>query len=146
MNSAVTDHAAKAVTAPIANGIRIFEATLGRWRRQYPPDFFFTVSFIIRMAFMAGIKPQTASFHLAKLVEGNLITVEHHGRHRYYQLTNQEIAHILESFLVLSKPIEVRSLKQSTETKTLRSARTCYDHLAGHLGVEVTKSMVKSVF
>lgn len=96
------------------------------------------------LAFMAAITPQTASFHLSKLVEGNLVKVEKHGRHRYYQLANGQVAGILESFLTISPPPEVRSLKQSSQLKLLREARTCYDHLAGKLGVDLTQSMLRS--
>lgn len=96
------------------------------------------------LAYMAAIKPQTASFHLAKLNEGNLVKVEKHGRHRYYSLANSEIAGILESLLAISRPPEIRSLNQSTQTKALREARTCYDHLAGNLGVRLTTNMVKA--
>ncbi|MET4559544.1 ArsR/SmtB family transcription factor [Lysinibacillus parviboronicapiens] len=96
------------------------------------------------LAFMAAIKPQTASFHLAKLVEGNLVKVEKQGRHRYFQLANVEIAQFLEAFLTISPPPEVRSLKQSSQIKLLQDARTCYDHLAGKLGVQLTESMVSS--
>lgn len=94
------------------------------------------------LAYMAAIKPQTASFHLAKLVEGKLIKVEKQGRHRYFQLAGEDIAQFLESFLVISPPPEVRSLKQSSQMKLLQDARTCYDHLAGKLGVQLTESMV----
>jgi len=96
------------------------------------------------LAFMAAITPQTASFHLSKLVEGNLVNVEKNGRHRYYQLTNGEVARILETFLAISPPPEVHSLKQSNQVKLLREARTCYDHLAGKLGVDLTESMLNA--
>ncbi len=96
------------------------------------------------LAFMAAITPQTASFHLSKLVEGNLVKVEKHGRHRYYQLANGEVAHILELFLTISPPPEVRSLKQFSQVKLLREARTCYDHLAGKLAVNLTESMLNA--
>ena len=96
------------------------------------------------LAYMANIKPQTASFHLAKLVEGNLLIVEKQGRHRYFQLANEDIAQFLETFLAISPPPEIRSLKQSSQMKFLQEARTCYDHLAGKLGVHLTESMVDS--
>lgn len=96
------------------------------------------------LAYMAAIKPQTASFHLAKLVEGKLVKVEKQGRHRYFQLADEEIAHLLESFLAISPPPEVRSLKQSSQMKLLQGARTCYDHLAGKLGVQLTESLVNA--
>lgn len=72
------------------------------------------------LAYMAAIKPQTASFHLAKLVEGKLIKVEKQGRHRYFQLAGEDIAQFLESFLAISPPPEVRSLKQSSQIKLLQ--------------------------
>ncbi|KOS59866.1 helix-turn-helix transcriptional regulator [Lysinibacillus agricola] len=96
------------------------------------------------LAYMAAIKPQTASFHLAKLVEGKLVKVEKQGRHRYFQLADEEIAHLLESFLAISPPPEVRSLKQSSQMKLLQGARTCYDHLAGKLGVQLTDSLINA--
>jgi len=96
------------------------------------------------LAYMAAIKPQTASFHLAKLVDGKLVKVEKQGRHRYFQLADEEIAHLLESFLAISPPPEVRSLKQSSQMKLLQGARTCYDHLAGKLGVQLTESLVNA--
>jgi len=102
-------------------------------------DRFHTAS---ELAYQAGIKQQTASFHLAKLAELKMVTTETQGRHRYYRLANSEIAQILESLLALSPPVEIRSLRQSTEMKALKSARTCYDHLAGKLGVELTKGML----
>lgn len=96
------------------------------------------------LAYMASIKPQTASFHLAKLVEGKLLKVEKQGRHRYFQLADEEIAQFLESFLAISPPPEIRSLKQSSQIKLLQEARTCYDHLAGKLGVHLTESMMRA--
>lgn len=102
-------------------------------------DRFHTAS---ELAYQAGIKQQTASFHLAKLAELNMVTIENQGRHRYYRLANAEIAQILESLLALSPPVEIKSLRQSSEMKALKSARTCYDHLAGRLGVELTKGLL----
>lgn len=94
------------------------------------------------LAYMASITPQTASFHLTKLIEGNLIILEKQGRHRYYKLAGEEVAHIIESFLAVSPPPEVRSLRQSSQLKLLQNARTCYDHLAGKLGVEITQALL----
>ncbi|MGV3466445.1 MAG: ArsR/SmtB family transcription factor [Heyndrickxia sp.] len=103
-------------------------------------DRFHTAS---ELAYKAGIKQQTASFHLAKLAELSMVTIETQGRHRYYRLANSEIAQILESLLALSPPVKIKSLKQSTEMKALKNARTCYDHLAGRLGVELTKGLLQ---
>ncbi|WP_458120118.1 ArsR/SmtB family transcription factor [Paenibacillus sp. Z6-24] len=96
------------------------------------------------LAYMASVTPQTASFHLSKLVQGGWITAERHGRYRYYRLANREVAQMLETMLTLSPPPQIRSLRQSTEVQSLREARTCYDHLAGQLGVKLTEAMVSS--
>jgi DNA-binding transcriptional ArsR family regulator len=98
------------------------------------------------LAYMARIKPQTTSYHLAKLMDANLITVENQGRHRYFQIKNSEVAQIMETLLILSPPVQIRSLKQSIEDKQVRYARTCYDHLAGYLGVEITEAFLKKGF
>ncbi|AKG36827.1 ArsR/SmtB family transcription factor [Paenibacillus durus] len=96
------------------------------------------------LAYMVGIQPQTASFHLAKLVNANVVAVEKQGRHRYYGIQNQEVAQVMESLLSIAPPIEIKSLKQSSEDKALRYARTCYDHLAGSLGVQLTNTLLRT--
>ncbi|MEC0370920.1 ArsR/SmtB family transcription factor [Paenibacillus chibensis] len=95
------------------------------------------------LALAAGVTPQTASFHLAKLTDGMLVAAEKHGRYRYYKLAGEEIAQMLEMLLTVSKPAKVTSLRQSVQMQALREARTCYDHLAGKLGVRVTQSMIE---
>ncbi|WP_088012830.1 ArsR/SmtB family transcription factor [Gottfriedia acidiceleris] len=94
------------------------------------------------LAYMAGIKPQTASFHLAKMVDAKLVSVEKQGRHRYYGIQNQEVAQILETLLSIAPPIEIKSLKQASENTAIRHARTCYDHPAGKFGVLLTDSLM----
>lgn len=95
------------------------------------------------LAYIVGIKPQTASFHLAKMVDANVVAVEKQGRHRYYGIQNQEVAQVMESLLSIAPPIEVKSLKQASDDKALRLARTCYDHLAGSLGVQLTDTFIR---
>ncbi|KAA2302468.1 winged helix-turn-helix transcriptional regulator, partial [Clostridioides difficile] len=63
------------------------------------------------LAHMASVTPQTASSHLAKLVEGGLLEVEQQGRHRYYRLANKEIANLIESMASIAPPVQIRSLK-----------------------------------
>lgn len=94
------------------------------------------------LALMAGIKPQTASFHLAKLIELDLVTCEKSGRHRYYKL-NQEAAGILESLLNITPPSQVKSFKQASQAKAIKTARTCYDHFAGEFGVAFTDGLLE---
>ncbi len=94
------------------------------------------------LARLAGVSAAT-SFHLAKLVEGGLITVIRQGRHRYYRLAGHEVAAALEALGLISPGLPVRSLRQSREAAALAEARTCYDHLAGRAGVEVLDGLLR---
>jgi DNA-binding transcriptional ArsR family regulator len=96
------------------------------------------------LAYMARVSPQTASAHLAKLVEGKLLVVETHGRHRYYRLAGTHVAQVLEALSTMAPPVQVRSLRQSDVLQKVRHARTCYDHLAGRFGVELTQALLAS--
>lgn len=98
------------------------------------------------LARIAGIKPQTASSHLAKLTEGGLLAVESSGRHRYYRLANREVAQLIEAMNLLAPPRKISSLKQSQDAARLQNARTCYDHLAGKLGVALTDRLLELGF
>lgn len=92
----------------------------------------------------ANISPQTASSHLNKLMVGGLIVVEVQGRHRYYRLASIEVAHILEALALLGpKSSQQLLIKPITD---LQTARTCYDHIAGKLGVAVTQGLLKQNF
>ena len=95
------------------------------------------------LARVAGVSAATASFHLAKLLEGGLITVIRQGRHRYYRLSGHEVAAALEALGLISPGLPVRSLRQSREAAALAEARTCYDHLAGRAGVEVLDGLLR---
>lgn len=94
------------------------------------------------LAWAAGLTAQAASNHLARLVDGGLVTVEREGRHRYYRLASAEVAHALEALAVLAAP--VRSLEQprSPKARALRDGRCCYGHLAGRLGIAVTDALL----
>ncbi|MED4584309.1 helix-turn-helix domain-containing protein [Brevibacillus choshinensis] len=94
------------------------------------------------LARAARITPQTASAHLSKLVEGGLLVNESYGRHRYYRLANAEVAHALESLLAIATPKPIRSLRESDQVRAMRYARTCYDHLAGEVGVALTDQLL----
>ncbi|QSQ12513.1 ArsR/SmtB family transcription factor [Myxococcus landrumensis] len=85
----------------------------------------------------ARIAPQTASGHLAKLLEGQLVRVEVQGRHRYYRLAHPNVARALEALQLLAPT----RLVPSRVPEPLRFARTCYDHLAGTLGVALAEAM-----
>jgi DNA-binding transcriptional ArsR family regulator len=95
------------------------------------------------LARLAGVSAATASFHLAKLLEGRMIKVARQGRHRYYRLAGHQVAAALEALGLISPPLPVRTLRQSREAAALAEARTCYDHLAGRAGVELLASMLR---
>jgi len=96
------------------------------------------------MARVAGVSPATASAHLARLLNGGLITVVKQGRHRYYRLAGPEVAAALEALAHLSgaAPVQVRSLRESRDAAALAQARTCYDHLAGRAGVALLDALL----
>jgi DNA-binding transcriptional ArsR family regulator len=89
------------------------------------------------LASEAGVAPSTASGHLARLVRAGLLEVLPQGRHRYYRLAGPQVGELLEVLSRIAPAAPVRSLRQGTQAEALRSARTCYDHLAGRLGVAV---------
>jgi len=96
------------------------------------------------LARLAGVSAATASFHLAKLLDGNMIMVARQGRHRYYRLAGHEVAAALEAIGLISPALPVRTLRQSREAVALAEARTCYDHLAGRAGVGLLDSLLRS--
>ena len=95
-----------------------------------------------RLAAEAGVTPATASSHLGKLTEGGFLTVEARGRHRYYRLAGPPVARLIEALQTLAPAQPVTSLRQGTRAKALRDARTCYDHLAGRLGVGLMSALI----
>ncbi|HET9113135.1 MAG TPA: helix-turn-helix transcriptional regulator [Burkholderiales bacterium] len=93
------------------------------------------------LAYAAGVTAQTASFHLAKLIDSGLLTVEKEGRHRYYRLAGADVALALEHLAAI-RPVTPASYRPlSREAQSLGFARRCYDHLAGRLGVAVTQGL-----
>jgi DNA-binding transcriptional ArsR family regulator len=83
---------------------------------------------------LAGVAPATASAHLRKLVEGGLLGVHAQGRHRYFQLAGEEVAHLIET-LALAGARPLAAIPATRADPQLRRARTCYQHLAGQLGI-----------
>lgn len=98
------------------------------------------------LANQAKITIQTASSHLAKLVEGKLLEVEKHGRYRYYRLASVEVAEMFEMLSSFAPTPKVQSLKESRTKDSIYNARTCYDHLAGTLGVNWTQYLLNNSF
>jgi DNA-binding transcriptional ArsR family regulator len=95
------------------------------------------------LAHQAGVTPQTASSHLAKLEAGGLIEPEKQGRHRYYRLTGPDVAGVLEGLAGLAARTGHMRVRTGPKDPALRRARICYDHLAGDLGVQMLDSMKK---
>ena len=95
------------------------------------------------LAHQAGVTPQTASSHLSKLEAGGLIEPEKQGRHRYYRLTDPDVAGVLEGLAGLAARAGHMRVRTGPKDPALRRARICYDHLAGDLGVQMLDSMKK---
>jgi DNA-binding transcriptional ArsR family regulator len=96
-----------------------------------------------RLAYEAGVRPSTASSHLSKLAAAKLIDSEVRGRHRFYKLSGAATGELIEALEALATPVPIRSLRQGTQAHAMRRARTCYDHLAGRLGVDIMNALVR---
>jgi DNA-binding transcriptional ArsR family regulator len=95
------------------------------------------------LALRAGVTAATISYHVDKLIDGGLVAVERQGRHRYYRLANPAVVGLLETLAALAPPAPARTFREGQAAKALRQARTCYDHLAGRLGVGITEALVR---
>jgi DNA-binding transcriptional ArsR family regulator len=95
------------------------------------------------LAEVAGVAPQTASGHLAKLTAANLLDLRKQGRHRYYRVASPLVASMLESVMsVAAMQLPPRRTPSSRLDEGMRTARTCYDHIAGRLGVAIADTLV----
>jgi len=91
------------------------------------------------LAYAARVSPQTTSGHLGKLTEARLLTLKKQGRHHYYRLASPLVGRMLEAVAAVAPP---RHRSPSKLDDALRAARTCYDHLAGRLGVAIADALV----
>ena len=98
------------------------------------------------LAFAAGVSPQTTSGHLGKLFAARLIVLMKQGRHRYYRLAGPHIGHMLESIMNVALTGPPRFQPRSKLDDKLRHARTCYDHIAGVLGVGLAERLTEREF
>lgn len=96
------------------------------------------------LARAAGVTPQTASGHLGRLVEAGLLTVWKQGRHRYHRIASPSVARMMESIMLVAADLEAARAPPfvGPRDESLRAARTCYDHLAGRLGVGLADALV----
>ena len=92
------------------------------------------------LSVVAGVSSSTTSAHLARLVSGHLLTCLSQGRHRYYRLSSREVAELLEKVMGISW--QSASSAKVTTPSSLRLARTCYDHLAGEVAVNIYDAML----
>ena len=90
----------------------------------------------------AGITVQTASSHLAKLSDGGLLALRKQGRHRYFSLSDDDVAHVLEGLMGLAARAGHLRVRPGPKEPALRNARVCYDHLAGDQGVRLYEAMI----
>lgn len=93
------------------------------------------------LARVAGVAAQTASDHLARLAAAGFISVEKQGRHRYHRLASPTVARMIESIMQVAALSRPRLVTGPRDAAT-RAARTCYDHLAGRLGVALCDALV----
>ncbi|WP_210251050.1 ArsR/SmtB family transcription factor [Microvirga thermotolerans] len=95
------------------------------------------------LAWHGGVGASTASGHLARLAEANLVTVARQGRHRYYRLASPEVAQAIEALMAVASSGPKRHRPVGPRDVALRRARTCYDHLAGRLGTAIADALVE---
>ena len=96
------------------------------------------------LAKAASVTPATASGHLGRLLDARFVVCEPRGRHRYYRLADDEVAHALEALLGVAFRSRPTRLVTGPREPALRKARVCYDHLAGELGVMVYSGLQAS--
>ena len=91
----------------------------------------------------AGISPATGSRHLAMMVEAGLLQVTAVGRHRYHRIGSPQVARLLESIMQVAGAAAQtgRFVRHGPKDESLRQARTCYDHVAGRLGVAIATKL-----
>src|SRR4051794_30731907 len=94
------------------------------------------------LAWEAGAGASPASQHLGRLVDAGLLAVVPQGRHRYYRLAGPQVAELIEALARVAPAAPVRSLREGTRAHAIRTARTCYDHLAGRLGVSIMQALI----
>ena len=92
---------------------------------------------ITELATVAGVTIQTASGHIGKLNDAQFVSYEKQGRHRYVRLSGTDIAQVLESLMGLAQRTGAVPVRTGPSDTALRTARVCYDHLAGELGVRL---------
>src|SRR6202012_6016769 len=96
-----------------------------------------------RLATEAGGRAAAPRPPPAKLTAAGLLSVESNGRYRYYRLAGPEVGHLIEALQRVAPDVPVRYLRADAEGRAMREGRTCYDHLAGRVGVEMMAAMLR---
>ena len=91
----------------------------------------------------AGVTIQTASSHLSKLAAGGLLRPRKQGRHKYFSLANDDVAHVLEGLMGLAAGSGHLRTRTGPKDAELRKARVCYNHLAGEMGTQMFDSLME---
>jgi len=95
------------------------------------------------LAQTARVAPSTASEHLTRLIEGGLLTEHRQGRHRYVALAGPHVAELLETMTAFATPASPpRTLRAASASEAMTRGRTCYDHLAGKLGITLKSGLL----
>jgi DNA-binding transcriptional ArsR family regulator len=94
------------------------------------------------LAMAADTSPQNISMHLTKLVQADLLSAENQGRHRYYKFSRKEVAYAIEAMANLL-PYSMAPKDHPEKSSDIKYCRTCYDHLAGRVGVLITDSLLQ---
>ncbi|SER40770.1 DNA-binding transcriptional regulator, ArsR family [Lentzea albida] len=96
------------------------------------------------LAAHAGVAASTASEHLTKLVEGGVLVEHRQGRHRYVALAGPHVAELLEAMVAFAGPqVAPRGLRAAAVSEAMARGRTCYDHLAGKLGIALKRGLLE---
>src|SRR6201989_2756122 len=95
------------------------------------------------LAAIAGVSPQSASAHLQKLVDANVLSVWAQGRFRYYRISDDDVAAVIESLVDLATKADATRHRRAPVAEELRQMRSCYCHLSGRLGVLLSDTLVR---
>ncbi len=94
------------------------------------------------LANQAGITKQTGSTHLRRLLDAQLVVVQAQGRHRYFAIANEDVAHLLERMIGVAANTSSMPVQSGPRDPALRRARVCYDHLAGEIAVSMYETLL----
>ncbi|WP_448701873.1 ArsR/SmtB family transcription factor [Mucilaginibacter sp. AW1-3] len=98
------------------------------------------------LSLFANASPQTTSTHLSKLLQADILRVESQGRHRYYRFARHEVAYAIEAMTLLIKPDQIPPPFNESTYPPVKFCRSCYDHLAGKVSVDIAASFLQKGF